>query len=68
MKIEINTKDGEGQICDMCPFMDNDFLDRVGTCLLFKETLRPNYAHGDVESWNTCDQCQIVHRQTLLSD
>lgn len=60
MNIQIRTKNDEGKRCDDCPFLDQDFLKRRAKCLLFRETLTPRMKWGDVEYWNTCEQCSHV--------
>ncbi len=47
--------------CDFdCPFLDSNVFDTRGKCLLFNEALTPKTKFGEVEAWETCNDCDII--------
>lgn len=61
--ITLNKEDDN--FCGECMFKSTDFLNNVGTCLLFNKTLNPRIRYGSVEYWYTCDECDTAVRQSF---
>lgn len=57
MEINLKIKNKDGACCRDCAFLDANNWPPTGTCLLFKETLRPKTKWGDVEYWHQCLPC-----------
>jgi len=60
MMINLYIRRNEYQCNTDCTFLDADFFDRAGTCLLFKETLKPEFSYGNIDGWQTCNSCDKV--------
>ncbi len=64
--IQLHIIRGESRQCNAaCSFLDHDFIESNAGCLLFKESLQANRTHGGVDSWRTCEACDLVYKNSV---
>lgn len=62
LKIERNNR---GTCNQNCVFLDAEYSNHSGTCLLFQQALRPVMEYGDVIDWWCCISCNKIATKIL---
>jgi len=57
IKIPLHISRDDNYCAPFCVFLDTDFLNTTGTCMLFNKTLRADRKWETVEKWITCGSC-----------
>lgn len=48
-----------------CVFLDSEYFQHSGNCLLFQQALTPVMEYTDIVGWNCCNSCNTVATKVL---
>lgn len=48
-----------------CVFLDGEYFQHCGNCLLFQQTLTPVMEYSSIIGWRCCKSCNTIARKVL---